>query len=156
MRSLTSSDSSERATRQDSVASTSTSEPNSLDPGTPGTAVPASHSRASTSASALRSVTPNVSGSHPSTIDAANATSSVLDLAIRATKNYKAGDIIPFLKGSLADLTPEQDRDLREMRNGLQSDFSVLMNERRRVFQLFLGPARFCNVSHTFRKHRLE
>lgn len=73
----------------------------------------------------------------------------VLDLALRATRNYKKGDIIPFLKGSLADLTPEQDQDLREMRNGMQSDFSVLMNEQRRVFQLFLGPARFCNVRST-------
>jgi hypothetical protein len=70
----------------------------------------------------------------------------VLDLAIRATKKFSTNDIIPFLSGSLADLTPEQDDDLREDRNGLQNDFSVMMNPIRRVFQLFLGPARFCNV----------
>jgi hypothetical protein len=66
----------------------------------------------------------------------------VLDLAIRATKKFAVNDFIPFLSGSVADLTEEQNDGLER----LQKDFSVVMNPNRRVHQLFLGPARFCNV----------
>jgi len=80
--------------------------------------------------------------------------SPLLDLAIKATTTFRQGDIIPSLKGSLADLTEDQDNDLREDVNGLQSDFSVLFNPTRKVFQLLLGPARFCNVRRAASKVR--
>lgn len=72
--------------------------------------------------------------------------SPLLDLAIKATRIFQVGEVIPSLKGTLADLTAKQDDDLRQDVNGMQSDFSVLYNPTRKVFQLLLGPARFCNV----------
>ena len=71
--------------------------------------------------------------------------SPLLDLTIRATRNYRVGDVIPHLRGSLAALTDEQDDRLRQDRGGLQADFSVLVDSQG-TFQLFLGPARFINV----------
>ena len=72
--------------------------------------------------------------------------SPLLDLAIKATRIFQVGEVIPSLKGTLADLTAKQDDDLRQDVNGMQSDFSVLYNPTRKVFQLLLGPARFCNI----------
>ncbi|KAG8885776.1 Histone-lysine N-methyltransferase set9 [Tulasnella sp. 331] len=72
------------------------------------------------------------------------------ELCILATAVLKKGDIIPELKGSLADLTQEEDDELRRTdrrggENGISRDFSVIHSKARGHNQLFLGPARFVN-----------
>jgi hypothetical protein len=50
--------------------------------------------------------------------------------------------------GSMADLTAEEDEELKEIRGaGARRDFSVIFSHSRNVNHLFLGPARFVNVS---------
>ena len=54
------------------------------------------------------------------------------------------------LKGSMADLTDEQDEALKNTgraTGGIRKDFSVIYSASRGVNHLFLGPARFVNVS---------
>ena len=54
------------------------------------------------------------------------------------------------LKGSRADLTDEQDEALKNTgraTGGIRKDFRVIYSARRGVNHLFLGPARFVNVS---------
>lgn len=52
------------------------------------------------------------------------------------------------LLGSMADLTAEEDEELKEIRGaGARRDFSVIFSHSRNVNHLFLGPARFVNVS---------
>ncbi|KAG9035355.1 Histone-lysine N-methyltransferase set9 [Tulasnella sp. JGI-2019a] len=72
------------------------------------------------------------------------------ELCILATTPLKKGEIISELKGSLADLTPEEDDELRRTdrrggENGISRDFSVIYSKQRGHNQLFLGPARFVN-----------
>lgn len=61
------------------------------------------------------------------------------------------GQTITELKGSLADLTNEEDEELsktgRGTTSGISRDFSVIHSKQKRCNQLFLGPARFVNVS---------
>jgi hypothetical protein len=48
----------------------------------------------------------------------------------------------------MADLTAEEDEELKEIRGaGARRDFSVIFSHSRNVNHLFLGPARFVNVS---------
>jgi hypothetical protein len=48
----------------------------------------------------------------------------------------------------MADLTAEEDEALKEIRGaGARRDFSVIFSHSRNVNHLFLGPARFVNVS---------
>ncbi|EJD36007.1 SET domain-containing protein, partial [Auricularia subglabra TFB-10046 SS5] len=71
------------------------------------------------------------------------------ELCIIATKPLAVGTVITDLKGSLADLTPEEDEALRrkDTRNslGIRRDFSVIYSRQRNTSHLFLGPARFVN-----------
>ena len=68
----------------------------------------------------------------------------------------KVGQVISELKGTLAHLTVEEDEELkktdsRRRDNGIQWDFSVIHSNQKNRSHLFLGPARFVNVSdHVF------
>ena len=61
-----------------------------------------------------------------------------------------AGFLIAELKGSMAELTEEEDKELRNPRGGVDGgrrDFSVIHSRQLKKNHLFLGPARFVNVS---------
>lgn len=73
-----------------------------------------------------------------------HCSSSFIDVAVFATRDYKVGDIVD-LKGGLVDLTEEEDDTFRA--SGSKMDFSVLWSSRKDCFCLLLGPARFVNVS---------
>ena len=73
------------------------------------------------------------------------------ELCILATRPMQPGFLIAELKGSMADLTEEEDRELKRTgpRNdgGTRRDFSVIHSKQLKKNHLFLGPARFVNVS---------
>lgn len=94
------------------------------------------------------------------------------ELCVLARTPLKKADIIPELKGSLAPLTAKEDdgtltstylrtsqvikdpnsselrrTDRRGRDNGISRDFSVIHSKAKGTSQLFLGPARFVNVS---------
>lgn len=60
--------------------------------------------------------------------------------------------MITELKGSMADLSEEEDKELKRTgaRNdgGTRRDFSVIHSRQMKKNHLFLGPARFVNVSN--------
>jgi hypothetical protein len=63
------------------------------------------------------------------------------------------GTVISELKGSMANLTNEEDQELkrRDFRNSdIRRDFSVIHSKQMKKNHLFLGPARFVNVSLIF------
>lgn len=66
-------------------------------------------------------------------------------MAVFATRKFKKGEEINLCRGGVADLTEEEDDQLR--RGGQKADFSVLYSSRKKSFGLLLGPARFVNVS---------
>jgi hypothetical protein len=60
------------------------------------------------------------------------------------------GTVITELKGSMANLTDEEDKELKrtDLRNSdIRRDFSVIHSKQMKKNHLFLGPARFVNVS---------
>ena len=63
----------------------------------------------------------------------------------------QTGSLIGELKGSMAELTDEQDRALKRSgvrdEGGTRRDFSVIHSRQMKKNHLFLGPARFVNVS---------
>lgn len=68
-----------------------------------------------------------------------------------ATEQLLPGQVIRELRGSLADLTLDQDEELRRTDRkstdgGISRDFSVIHSKQKGCNQLFLGPARFVNV----------
>ncbi|PVF93693.1 hypothetical protein CPB86DRAFT_89797 [Serendipita vermifera] len=68
------------------------------------------------------------------------------ELCVIAIRPLKPGQTIADLKGSMADLTAEEDEELKEIRGaGARRDFSVIFSHSRNVNHLFLGPARFVN-----------
>ncbi|GAA6028481.1 hypothetical protein JCM8097_007049 [Rhodosporidiobolus ruineniae] len=67
----------------------------------------------------------------------------LIEVGVFATRAFKKGEIIN-LRGGVADLTEEEDDNLRG-NNGGRSEFSILWSERKSCFCLLLGPARFCN-----------
>ncbi|KAG8965846.1 Histone-lysine N-methyltransferase set9 [Tulasnella sp. 419] len=72
------------------------------------------------------------------------------ELCILATVPLYPGQTVRELKGSLADLTSEEDEELRRTdrkrgETGISRDFSVIHSKQKRCNQLFLGPARFVN-----------
>jgi histone-lysine N-methyltransferase SUV420H len=74
------------------------------------------------------------------------------ELCILATKPLQIGHVVTELKGSMADLTPEEERklkygDARATGLGMRKDFSVIHSRQKNMNHLFLGPARFVNVS---------
>lgn len=92
--------------------------------------------------------TPLTDSAHPSESPSPQPQPNTIDLAVVAKRAYSPGEIINLLKGNIADLTEEEDEELRKGGDmGFKMDFSVLMNPGRGTFQLFLGPARYVNVS---------
>ncbi|TDL21312.1 SET domain-containing protein, partial [Rickenella mellea] len=71
------------------------------------------------------------------------------ELCILATRALAPGTVIFELKGSMADLTDEEDKELKRTgaRNdgGVRRDFSVIHSKQMKKNHLFLGPARFVN-----------
>ncbi|KAG7098649.1 hypothetical protein E1B28_000565 [Marasmius oreades] len=70
------------------------------------------------------------------------------ELCILATKPMSPGTVITELKGSMANLTEEEDRELKrtDLRNfDIRRDFSVIHSKSMKKNHLFLGPARFVN-----------
>jgi histone-lysine N-methyltransferase SUV420H len=72
------------------------------------------------------------------------------ELCILSTRPMAAGTVITELKGSMANLTTEEDMELKrtDLRNSdIRRDFSVIHSKQMKKNHLFLGPARFVNVS---------
>ncbi|KAF9451951.1 hypothetical protein P691DRAFT_698191, partial [Macrolepiota fuliginosa MF-IS2] len=70
------------------------------------------------------------------------------ELCILATRFLGPGSVISELKGSMANLSDEEDRELKRagMRSGdIRRDFSVIHSKSMKKNHLFLGPARFVN-----------
>lgn len=78
------------------------------------------------------------------------------ELCILATRPLLKDQVIEELKGSMADLSPEEDQELKQTteihRDGVsvRRDFSVIHSKQLKKNHLFLGPARFVNVSDCF------
>jgi hypothetical protein len=77
------------------------------------------------------------------------------ELCILATRPLAPGAVITELKGSMADLTDDEDRELKcataTGQAGIRRDFSVIHSKQLKKNHLFLGPARFVNVSLIWR-----
>ncbi|GAA5820600.1 hypothetical protein JCM11251_003069 [Rhodosporidiobolus azoricus] len=73
---------------------------------------------------------------------------ATIELGTFATRPFKKGETL-HLRGGLADLTDEQDDELRGA--GGRSDFSVLWSQRKQCFSLLLGPA--SKVNHDCRNN---
>lgn len=76
------------------------------------------------------------------------------ELCILATRPLAPGNVISELKGSMANLTEEEDKELKRTGGqadgvGIRRDFSVIHSKQLKKNHLFLGPARFVNVSRT-------
>lgn len=84
-----------------------------------------------------RSETDSVSWEKP-------APAKPLDLGVKATRDFKVHEYVK-LYGSAADLTDDQDDEMRMDTSQLKADFSVLFNPTKNCFQIFMGPARFVN-----------
>ncbi|KAI0769377.1 hypothetical protein BD413DRAFT_82867 [Trametes elegans] len=73
------------------------------------------------------------------------------ELCILATRPLAPGTVISELKGSMADLTEEEDKELKGTDaghadgSGIRRDFSVIHSKQLKKNHLFLGPARFVN-----------
>lgn len=70
------------------------------------------------------------------------------ELCILATRHLAPGTVITELKGSMANLTDEEDKELKrtDLRNSdVRRDFSVIHSKQMKKNHLFLGPARFVN-----------
>ncbi|KAJ6625524.1 hypothetical protein B0H10DRAFT_2001733 [Mycena sp. CBHHK59/15] len=70
------------------------------------------------------------------------------ELCILATRHLAPGTVITELKGSMANLTDEEDKELKrtDLRNSdIRRDFSVIHSKQMKKNHLFLGPARFVN-----------
>ncbi|KAI0032472.1 hypothetical protein K488DRAFT_20531, partial [Vararia minispora EC-137] len=72
------------------------------------------------------------------------------ELCVLATRYLPVGMDLMDLTGSMADLTDDEDRelkgtDLRNSSGGMRKDFSVIHSRQMKKNHLFLGPARFVN-----------
>ncbi|KAF8840513.1 SET domain-containing protein [Paxillus ammoniavirescens] len=70
------------------------------------------------------------------------------ELCILATRPLTPGMVIAELKGSMAHLSKEEDRELKrtDLKNlDIRRDFSVIHSRQMKKNHLFLGPARFVN-----------
>ncbi|KAG9316314.1 hypothetical protein JVU11DRAFT_2345 [Chiua virens] len=70
------------------------------------------------------------------------------ELCILATRPLSPGMVIAELKGSMAHLSKEEDKELKrtDLRNlDIRRDFSVIHSRQMKKNHLFLGPARFVN-----------
>jgi hypothetical protein len=66
-----------------------------------------------------------------------------MEACILATQDWTVGEKVSLCQGSIAKLTTEEDERLKSEGR----DFSVMVSTRKRCACLFLGPARFMNVS---------
>lgn len=62
------------------------------------------------------------------------------------------GTVITELKGSMAKLTREDEKEMKR-NTDIRRDFSVIHSGQMKKNHLFLGPARFVNVSHISYAH---
>lgn len=74
------------------------------------------------------------------------------ELCILATRPLAPGTDLVDLAGSMADLDDAQERELKRTdrhlsQSGIRRDFSVIHSRQMKKNHLFLGPARFVNVS---------
>lgn len=72
------------------------------------------------------------------------------ELCVLATRPLVPGTVILELKGSMANLTEEEDKALKRagmVDSEIRRDFSVIHSKSMKKNHLFLGPARFVNVS---------
>lgn len=72
------------------------------------------------------------------------------ELCVLATRPLVPGQVITELKGSMANLTEEEDKALKRAgldESDIRRDFSVIHSKSMKKNHLFLGPARFVNVS---------
>ncbi len=74
------------------------------------------------------------------------------ELCILATRPLAPGAVLSELKGSMADLSEADELELkrtdrRNSHGGIRRDFSVIHSKQLKKNHLFLGPARFVNVS---------
>ncbi|CAA7259100.1 unnamed protein product [Cyclocybe aegerita] len=70
------------------------------------------------------------------------------ELCILATRPLAPGSIVTELKGSMANLTEEEDKELKRTdlrKSDIRRDFSVIHSKSMKKNHLFLGPARFVN-----------
>ncbi|CAL1707732.1 unnamed protein product [Somion occarium] len=73
------------------------------------------------------------------------------ELCILATRPLAKDQVITELKGSMADLSPEEDQELKQTNEthadgvSVRRDFSVIHSKQLKKNHLFLGPARFVN-----------
>ncbi|PBK74467.1 hypothetical protein ARMSODRAFT_1014736 [Armillaria solidipes] len=70
------------------------------------------------------------------------------ELCILATRNLPTGTVITELKGSMANLSEEEDQELKRtdlVNSDIRRDFSVIHSKSMKKNHLFLGPARFVN-----------
>lgn len=70
------------------------------------------------------------------------------ELCILATRFLAPGTVITELKGSMANLTDEEDKELKRTgikHSDIRRDFSVIHSKSMKKNHLFLGPARFVN-----------
>ena len=70
-----------------------------------------------------------------------------VEACLVATKNWQVGDELRLCTGMIANLNPSEDAMLRQG----EKDFSIMWSTRKGCSCLFLGPARFVNVSLCFR-----
>lgn len=75
--------------------------------------------------------------------DTRRYSSDSVQARIVATKKWVPGDEIRMCTGGIGYLNPEEDVMLRQT----ERDFSVMWSTRKNSHCLFLGPARFMNVS---------
>ncbi|EAU91602.1 hypothetical protein CC1G_11834 [Coprinopsis cinerea okayama7 len=70
------------------------------------------------------------------------------ELCVLATRPLSPGMVITELKGSMANLTDEEDKELKRagmVNSDIRRDFSVIHSKSMKKNHLFLGPARFVN-----------
>lgn len=70
------------------------------------------------------------------------------ELCVLATRPLSPGQVIFELKGSMANLTDEEDKELKRagmVDSDIRRDFSVIHSKSMKKNHLFLGPARFVN-----------
>lgn len=69
-----------------------------------------------------------------------------MEACILATRDWEAGESVDCCSGAITELTKEDDAKLKSEGR----DFSVMVSTRKKCTCLFLGPARFMNVSGVF------
>lgn len=72
------------------------------------------------------------------------STAKRAEACVIATKDWSTGDELRLCTGAIACLNPKEDAELKLG----QRDFSVMYSTRKGCSCLFLGPARFFNVSY--------